>query len=418
KTYDASGRLKKDASRGITNITYDNDGRPLKVSFADMSEQEYEWDGMGNHLSTRFNGVSYTGKQYTKMVRKYTGDGRVVDNGVEKYALYPGGFMQDSTYYWYVRDYQGNNIAVMDGSKNLIQQTDYYPYGEPWREPEGQPWLYGGNEQLRLDGINEYDFNARRYNSAEGRFSQLDPLCEKYPWLSPYAYCAGDPVNAIDKDGNLIIFINGMHFGDGGKNDYWKGVDYTCIKIFNDYNRRYYDGAIGGFSNITYSYSFANRFSKGKEIALRDAKNIYASLRDGETIKLVTHSMGGGYGKGFIEGLMEYAKEQGIDPHIEIELDIAPYQSIEQVAEENVPTISLSHGDDIVAGPSLMKNSSNLIQRPFGLLINMLGVAGLIEGIKAHSITSFRKDLIEIGVQSQKENGGYPNIWEERYNRP
>ncbi|MDE5875722.1 MAG: hypothetical protein K2H15_08740, partial [Muribaculaceae bacterium] len=26
KTYDASGRLKKDASRGITNITYDNDG--------------------------------------------------------------------------------------------------------------------------------------------------------------------------------------------------------------------------------------------------------------------------------------------------------------------------------------------------------------------------------------------------------
>ena len=139
KTYDASGRLKKDASRGITNITYDNDGRPLKVSFSDMSEQEYEWDGMGNHLSTRFNGVSYTGKQYTKMVRKYTGDGRVVDNGVEKYALYPGGFMQDSTYYWYVRDYQGNNIAVMDGSKNLIQETNYYPYGEPWREPEGEP---------------------------------------------------------------------------------------------------------------------------------------------------------------------------------------------------------------------------------------------------------------------------------------
>ncbi|MDE5976667.1 MAG: hypothetical protein K2G69_08975, partial [Muribaculaceae bacterium] len=100
-----------------------------------------------------------------------------------------------------VRDYQGNNVAVMDGSKNLIQESNYYPYGEPWREPDGQPWLYGGNERLRLDGINEYDFNARRYNSAEGRFSQLDPLCEKYPWFSPYAYCAGDPVNLSDPTG-------------------------------------------------------------------------------------------------------------------------------------------------------------------------------------------------------------------------
>ncbi|MDE5875597.1 MAG: hypothetical protein K2H15_08105 [Muribaculaceae bacterium] len=117
---------------------------------------------MGSYLSTCFNGVSYTGKQYTKMVRKYTGDGRVIDSGVEKYALYPGGFMQDSTYYWYVKDYLGNNVAVLDGSKNLIQETNYYPYGEPWREPEGQPWLYGGNERLLLRYIvNNISFGGR-----------------------------------------------------------------------------------------------------------------------------------------------------------------------------------------------------------------------------------------------------------------
>ena len=119
-------------------------------------------EDMGSYLSTCFNGVSYTGKQYTKMVRKYTGDGRVIDSGVEKYALYPGGFMQDSTYYWYVKDYLGNNVAVLDGSKNLIQETNYYPYGEPWREPEGQPWLYGGNERLLLRYIvNNISFGGR-----------------------------------------------------------------------------------------------------------------------------------------------------------------------------------------------------------------------------------------------------------------
>ena len=37
------------------------------------------------------------------------------------------------------KDYQGNNVAVMDGKQNVLQETNYYPYGEPWREPEGEP---------------------------------------------------------------------------------------------------------------------------------------------------------------------------------------------------------------------------------------------------------------------------------------
>jgi hypothetical protein len=34
-----------------------------------------------------------------------------------------------------------------------------------------------------------------------GRFLSMDPLAEKYYHLSPYAYCAGDPVNFVDPDG-------------------------------------------------------------------------------------------------------------------------------------------------------------------------------------------------------------------------
>lgn len=35
----------------------------------------------------------------------------------------------------------------------------------------------------------------------------IDPLCEKYYWISPYAYCANNPINAIDPDGRKIVFI-------------------------------------------------------------------------------------------------------------------------------------------------------------------------------------------------------------------
>lgn len=33
------------------------------------------------------------------------------------------------------------------------------------------------------------------------RFTTMDPLCEKYYSISPYAYCAGNPVNLVDPEG-------------------------------------------------------------------------------------------------------------------------------------------------------------------------------------------------------------------------
>ena len=45
-----------------------------------------------------------------------------------------------------------------------------------------------------------YVFEARYYDPIFG-FTTIDPLCEKYYDVSPYSYCAGDPVNRIDPDG-------------------------------------------------------------------------------------------------------------------------------------------------------------------------------------------------------------------------
>ena len=40
-----------------------------------------------------------------------------------------------------------------------------------------------------------------------GRFLSIDPMAEKFYHLSPYAYCAGDPVNMVDPDGELPDFF-------------------------------------------------------------------------------------------------------------------------------------------------------------------------------------------------------------------
>ncbi|NMB81066.1 MAG: RHS repeat-associated core domain-containing protein [Ignavibacteria bacterium] len=51
-----------------------------------------------------------------------------------------------------------------------------------------------------------YDyFGARYYTSDESIWLSVDPMSDKYPSLSPYMYCAGNPVRLIDPDGNASI---------------------------------------------------------------------------------------------------------------------------------------------------------------------------------------------------------------------
>jgi len=53
----------------------------------------------------------------------------------------------------------------------------------------------------RMHGLDWYDYSARQYDAALGQFTSMDPLCEKYYHISPYAYCAGNPVKYVDPDG-------------------------------------------------------------------------------------------------------------------------------------------------------------------------------------------------------------------------
>ena len=100
-------------------------------------------------------------------------------------------------------DHLGNVRAVLTAAGVIEQENEFYPYGESidtgTQFTSDNPYKWGSKEWDADQGA--YDFGARMYSPTDACWSTMDPLCEKYYHISPYAYCAGNPVNLVDPDG-------------------------------------------------------------------------------------------------------------------------------------------------------------------------------------------------------------------------
>ncbi|WP_455963931.1 RHS repeat-associated core domain-containing protein, partial [Bacteroides bouchesdurhonensis] len=64
-----------------------------------------------------------------------------------------------------------------------------------------QPYKYNGKELDQKNGLNWYDYGARHYDAAIGRWHVVDPMSEKYYLTDPYVYCGNNPIKRIDPSG-------------------------------------------------------------------------------------------------------------------------------------------------------------------------------------------------------------------------
>ena len=108
---------------------------------------------------------------------------------------------------YFITDHLGSTRVVLKGDGTLSKKADYLPYGGlisgSGLNVAENDYLWTGKElQHQLFDTPAYDSSARLLFT-NGLFASLDPLAEKYPGISPYAYCAGKPVNRIDPKGNI-----------------------------------------------------------------------------------------------------------------------------------------------------------------------------------------------------------------------
>jgi len=254
--YDANGNLKKDLDRDIVTIQYNLLNLPEIIQFKNGNQIKNLYDAGGQKLRSDYftqlvvlsapltegqtlqqnyiadvvdqNGTLYVGnKEY-----KFTGNqsGVYTLNQVhnpEGYVYFQGSPM----YNYFRRDHLGNIREVWQANMNLtVQRTNYYPSGLPWNSATGtgagvQNKKYNGKEFVEMHGLDTYDYGTRGYYAAMGRFTTVDPLCEKYYSISPYAYCLGNPVNAIDPDGREVYKL-------GFSYSMSSGVFGASVKIF------------------------------------------------------------------------------------------------------------------------------------------------------------------------------------------
>ena len=237
--YDANGNLTKDLNKGITDIQYNCLNLPSVVTFSDGSTITYTYAADGTKLKTvhKIGGTTTT--------TDYCGN-VIYENGVQKLLLTEEGYINltgTQQYHYYLKDHQGNNRVAINQSGTVEETNHYYPFGGVFASTgNAQPYKYNGKEYDSKKGLNWYDYGARHYDTALGRFTTNDRFAEKYYSMSPYQYGANSPVVNIDVNGDSIrICTETQSFG------------HTWISV-------------GEGSNMTvYSYGRYNGTNKGPD---------------------------------------------------------------------------------------------------------------------------------------------------------
>lgn len=212
-------------------------------------------------LSVPLDAVTNSTDPYIEHTETRTGSWICQDGSPDR-LLCSGGYLKGSKKtgsvgldfhpFSYICDYLGSVRLVCDGrTGEVLQSLEYLPSGLIFRSSnyDFQPNKYTGKELLSMHGLNQYDSNARMQEFQFPIFTTRDPLCEKYYDISPYAYCANNPMRYVDPDGQDVAILIAPN-GAGGHG-------HMAAVIQNEKGKYYYmtagntDGQAGTLKGLS-----------------------------------------------------------------------------------------------------------------------------------------------------------------------
>ena len=251
--YDYNGNMTKDHANGL-EFTYNSLNLLHQVKENGMVKATYTYLADGTKLAARTeastDGFDYLGRflysvtdETPSLALANTTDGFLTDEGMV-YAL---------------TDHLGSVRVLVDDEGEVLERNDYYPFGT--RHPNtnyastSNRYLFGRMEMQDFSTNPTYDFGARMLDGKSGRWMTMDPKAEKYHSMTPYGYCANNPISNIDwfgmdywstnDPGQIAAFFDALRGGYLGNHDFsgWNYMtdnEFTSRLSYNDENNTYY----------------------------------------------------------------------------------------------------------------------------------------------------------------------------------
>ena len=232
--YDTFGNLIKDRDKDIQTVVYNHLNLPVKVTFGNGASLAYTYTANGTKIKK-----TATDAQSATTATEYV-DGFQYTDGVLDFFPHAEGYVKATesgdqlnfNYIFNFTDHLGNirlkyTEHPQTGELEILEENHYYPYGLTHQgyngghlvvglEQPGTPitlipvtpgvidtykYKFGGKEYQDEFDINSYDFGARNYDPALGRWMNVDPMAELMRRHSPYNYAFNNPNYFIDPDG-------------------------------------------------------------------------------------------------------------------------------------------------------------------------------------------------------------------------
>jgi RHS repeat-associated protein len=207
-----------------------------------------------------------------------------------------------------------------------VEENNYYAFGLEhqgynnvpkftYGSAEGEQYKYNGKELQDELGLNMYDYGARNYDPAIGRWMNIDPLAEQGRRWSPYNYAMDNPIYFIDPDGmwpwptwnSVKNFAKG--FGSTmstmAQGAQLHNQILGQVKLAVDVTKSVSKGDFKGAGNqLLESTGIPNIVRTTKKVAKGDAEAI-GNVAAVATLAIVTHKAGAGAkGAATVEGSM------------------------------------------------------------------------------------------------------------------
>ena len=231
--YDDFGNMTIDLNKGIQKlIKYNHLNLPVSIEFVNDGIINYIYNALGVKVAKTVT-MNDPNTGTTQSTTDYMAGFQYKDNELQFFPTAEGYVsVTDGAKFNYVysyTDHLGNirlSYTKAGAELKILEENHYYPFGlkhsnynvekvdfkkdetgifavlEPVERNKYQ-YKYNGKEYQDELNLNLYDYGARNYDPALGRWMNIDPLAEMSRRVSPYNYCLNNPVFFIDPDGMM-----------------------------------------------------------------------------------------------------------------------------------------------------------------------------------------------------------------------